>query len=45
MNVAAAVVALYGMFSITDGVIGYLKAKSKASLIAGSISGALLLRR
>ena len=43
MNVAAAVVALHGIFSITGGVIGYLKAKSKASLIAGSISGALLL--
>lgn len=34
---------VYGMFSITGGLIGYLKAKRVASLMAGSVSGALLL--
>ncbi len=43
MNVAATVVAVYGVFSLVGGTIGYLKAKSLASLIAGSLSGALLL--
>jgi len=43
MNIAVTVVACYGIFSGVGGVMGYLKAKSKASLIAGSISGALLL--
>ena len=43
MNVAVAVVASYGIFSLAGGVIGYLKAKSKASLLAGLVSGALLL--
>jgi uncharacterized membrane protein (UPF0136 family) len=32
----------FGAFSFVGGVIGYLKAKSRASLIAGTISGALL---
>jgi len=43
MNVAVTVVASYGIFSLAGGVIGYLKAKSTASLIAGSLSGVLLL--
>ncbi len=34
---------VFGCFTIIGGVIGYVKAKSLASLIAGSISGALLL--
>ena len=37
------VVALYGIVSLVGGVIGYVKAKSIASLIAGTISGVLLL--
>ena len=43
MNVAVTVVASYGIFSVVGGVIGYLKAKSAASLMAGSLSGVLLL--
>ena len=43
MNLAITVVAFYGMFNLVGGGIGYLKAKSRASLIAGSISGILLL--
>ena len=43
MSVATIVVGLYGAFSLVGGVIGYLKAKSQASLAAGSVSGVLLL--
>jgi uncharacterized membrane protein (UPF0136 family) len=32
----------FGTLSIAGGVLGYVKAKSKASLIAGGASGALL---
>ncbi len=34
---------VFALLTIVGGVIGFVKAKSKASLIAGSISGALLL--
>lgn len=34
---------LFGLLTIAGGVLGFVKAKSKPSLIAGSISGALLL--
>ena len=34
---------IFGAFTILGGVIGFVKAGSKASLIAGGISGALLL--
>ena len=43
MSVAVAVVACYGLFSLVGGLIGYLKANSAASLMAGSASGVLLL--
>ena len=43
MNLAATLVASYGIFSVVGGMVGYLKAKSAASLVAGSVSGALLL--
>ena len=43
MNLAVTIVAFYGLFSLVGGMIGYLKAKSTASLIAGSISGVLLI--
>lgn len=33
----------FGIVTVAGGVMGFLKAKSKASLIAGSISGVLLL--
>lgn len=34
---------LYGLFVLIGGVMGYVKADSKVSLIAGGICGALLL--
>ncbi len=43
MNFATMIVIVYGLFSLVGGVIGFVKAKSKASLIAGIISGVLLL--
>lgn len=33
----------YGILAIVGGIIGYVQARSKASLISGSISGLLLL--
>ena len=43
MTMTVIVVASYGLFSLAGGVIGYLKAKSTASLLAGSLCGVLLL--
>ena len=34
---------LFGVLTILGGVIGFVKAQSKASLIAGGVSGALIL--
>jgi uncharacterized membrane protein (UPF0136 family) len=34
---------LFGIVAIAGGVFGYARAKSKASLVAGSVSGALLI--
>ena len=34
---------VFGVLTIVGGVIGFVKAKSRASLIAGGISGVLLL--
>ncbi len=42
MNAAAWVVGIYGLVSVVGGLVGYVKAKSRASLIAGSIAGLLL---
>src|SRR6202035_713620 len=33
----------FGLVAIAGGAMGYARAKSKASLIAGSLSGALLI--
>lgn len=44
MAKAAAVLAgLYGLVSITGGVIGFVKASSVPSLVAGGAAGVLLL--
>lgn len=43
MDVAVVVVGLYGLFTVVGGVIGYVKAKSAASLVAGVVSGMILL--
>jgi uncharacterized membrane protein (UPF0136 family) len=34
---------LFGIVAIAGGAFGYARAKSKASLIAGAVSGALLI--
>lgn len=36
-------IVIYGLFTVAGGVIGYLKAKSRASLIVGSLTGIVLL--
>jgi uncharacterized membrane protein (UPF0136 family) len=43
MNGAIIAAIAYGILSIIGGIIGYAQAQSKASLISGSISGALLI--
>ena len=43
MNLAAAVAGIYGLVSLVGGIIGYVKAKSLASVVAGSVSGVILL--
>lgn len=43
MDGTVIVIIVFGLFSLIGGVIGYVKAQSRASLIAGSISGTMLL--
>ena len=43
MTLATCVVLVYGLFTLIGGIIGYVKAQSQASLIAGSVSGIVLL--
>ncbi len=43
MNIAALIPLIYGIFNIVGGCIGYFKAGSLASLIAGGVSGILLV--
>jgi uncharacterized membrane protein (UPF0136 family) len=42
-TIAIGVVAGYGAIALIGGVMGYVKARSRASLIAGGASGALLI--
>ncbi|UCF65345.1 MAG: TMEM14 family protein [bacterium] len=42
MNITVIVVGLFGLFSLAGGLIGYFKAGSIASLIAGGLSGIIL---
>jgi uncharacterized membrane protein (UPF0136 family) len=41
--IALGITALYGIVSIVGGIIGYVRADSMASLVAGGIAGVLLL--
>lgn len=43
IGTAAFYLIFFGIATIGGGVMGFVKAKSKASLIAGSISGVLLV--
>lgn len=43
MNPGIVAAIAYGMLAIVGGIIGYVQAKSKASLISGIISGLLLI--
>lgn len=41
-TLAIGIAAGYGALALAGGILGYVKASSRASLIAGGISGALL---
>ena len=43
MNPGIVAAIAYGMLAIVGGIIGYVQAQSKASLISGIISGLLLI--
>lgn len=43
MNIAIIVAIAYGILAIVGGIIGYIKAGSKISLISGIVSGLLLV--
>ncbi len=42
-TIAIVIGAGYGVLSLAGGIMGYVKANSRASLIAGGISGVLLI--
>jgi uncharacterized membrane protein (UPF0136 family) len=43
MNLSIIAAFAYGILAIVGGIIGYIQARSKVSLLSGSISGLLLL--
>jgi uncharacterized membrane protein (UPF0136 family) len=43
MNFSIVAVFAYGILAIVGGIIGYMQANSKVSLISGTISGLLLV--
>src|SRR5712671_3053055 len=42
-SIALFYLLVFGVLTIAGGVMGFVKAKSRASLIAGGVSGALLI--
>ncbi|WP_145419548.1 TMEM14 family protein [Planctomycetes bacterium K23_9] len=43
MDLPAIITGIFGAFVVFGGIMGYVKAASKASLIAGGITGGLLI--
>lgn len=43
MNPGIIAAIAYGILAIIGGIVGYVQAQSKASLISGSVSGLLLI--
>ncbi|AUB39309.1 putative membrane protein, UPF0136 family [Nostoc flagelliforme CCNUN1] len=43
MNLSIIAAFAYGILAIVGGIIGYIQARSKVSLLSGSISGLLLI--
>ena len=43
MNLTIIAAIVYGLLALIGGIYGYLKARSKPSLISGIISGSLLI--
>lgn len=43
MNLGIIAAFAYGILAIVGGIIGYVQARSKVSLISGSVSGLLLI--
>ncbi|WP_373529526.1 TMEM14 family protein [Nostoc sp.] len=43
MNLSIVAAFAYGILAVIGGIIGYIQAKSKVSLLSGSISGLLLI--
>ncbi len=43
MDYATIVVAVFGLFCIAGGIIGFAKAASMISLVTGAVSGVILL--
>lgn len=43
MNTISLITLIYGLLVFIGGIMGYVKAKSKASIISGSIFGVLLV--
>ncbi|HCV30054.1 MAG TPA: hypothetical protein DGO89_07370 [Microcoleaceae bacterium UBA9251] len=43
MNLGTAAAIGYGILTLIGGIMGYVKAKSQASLISGLVSGSLLI--
>lgn len=43
MSLGLIIALIYGILAVVGGIVGYLKARSKPSLISGIVSGLLLI--